>query len=533
MSSSVSELSRQWVRSRADELAIDAGCYFDLAAADRVRTFFAKFLRHSKGQFAGRPFELLDWQWSDFIGPLYGWRRADGTRRFRRGYCQIAKKNGKSTLCAGITIYSLVADHEPGAEIYSAAADRRQASIVFNEAATMVRSSPALAKRIKIRDSRKAMYFPDRASSYEALSADVATKEGLNAHAIIIDELHAHKTRNLYDALRYAGASRRQPLAIAITTAGYDKESVCYEQYRYAKRVLEGKVKTDYGYFALIYEAGQDDDWRQESTWEKANPSYGATVNKEDFAAAAREADENPALENAFRRYRLNQWTEQETRWISVERWDKCKEKTDWSKLAGEECFAALDLASVSDINAFALWFPKPQKLKLYFWVPEATIKRRRKEGKTKIGQWCREGHIKVTKGNVTDYDIIRDDINTIGNVYDLHEIAIDRWNALQIANQLEGDGFKIVLFGQGFHSMSAPTKEFDRRISSRQLKHDGNPVLRWMVRNVTVETDSAENYKPSKKKSSEKIDGVTAAIMAIGRGMAALEETGGTLDLI
>jgi phage terminase large subunit-like protein len=525
----------KWVQSKADELAIDKGCYFDLKAADKVREFFSRFLRHSKGEFAGKPFELLDWQWERFIAPLFGWKRPNGSRRFRRGYCQIAKKNGKSTLASGVAVYLLVADNEPGAEIYSAAADRRQASIVFNEAASMIRKSPALERRLQVRDSRKLIKFPTLDSTYEALSADVATKEGLNAHAVIFDELHSQPNRLLWDALRYAGAARRQPLMLAITTAGYDRESICYEQYTYAKKVLAGTVNNgegDFEYFALIYEADSSGDWKQESQWRKANPSFGATVNADDFATACREAAENPAQENAFKRYRLNLWTEQETRWLSLDLWDACKKQFKPAEVAKEECFGALDLASTSDINAFVLWFPKPKRVIPYFWVPEEMIKLRRKQGKTRIGQWCKSGFIKVTAGNVSDYDIIRDDINNVGTQYDITKIAIDRWNALQIATQLQSDGFEIELFGQGFHSMSAPTKEMARLISKQELKHDGNPVLRWMISNVTVETDSAENYKPSKKKSSEKIDGVTSLIMAIGLGMSE-NEAGGSVTII
>jgi phage terminase large subunit-like protein len=514
-----------WIHSKADELAVDAGCWFDLKAAERVRYFFEKYLRHSKGKFAGKPFVLLDWQWEQLIAPVFGWRRADGTRRFRRGYVQIPKKNGKSTLGAGIALYLLIGDKEPGAEIYSAAADRRQASIVFNEAANMVRSSPMLRDRVVIRDSKKLMMFPQTRSTYEALSADVKTKEGINAHGVVFDELHAQPNRLLFDTLRYAGAAREQPLSIAITTAGFDRESICYEQYQYAKRVLEGNGDNEY--FALIYETSSEAEWTQEPVWKEANPSYGATIPASDFASACREAQENVALENTFKRYRLNIWTEQDVRWIPLERWDLCKSKKKFNpkKFYGLMCHAGLDLASTSDINALVLYFPKYHALIPHFWVPQATIKDRIRKGKTSLDVWAKQGFITVTPGQVTDYNFIRDDINKLADLYDIRDISVDRWNALQIMTQLQGDGFDVCEFGQGFFSMSAPTKEFDRQIRKQELVHYGNPVMRWMVGNVVVETDDADNYKPSKKKSGEKIDGVTAAIMAVGRYMALRED--------
>jgi phage terminase large subunit-like protein len=509
----------EWIRSAADEKAIGEGCTFDLRAADRVRRFFAQFLRHSKGEWAGKPFELLEWQWRDLIGPLFGWKRADGTRRYRRAYIEVPKKNGKSTLAAGIALYLLVGDNEPGAEVYFAAADRDQAAICYNEAANMVEASP-LAGKLKLVRSIKRIVYPGQKSWCKALSADVPTKEGLNIHGLIFDELHAQKTRELWDTLHYGGASRRQPLFLSITTAGFDRESICYDQHRYARGVLEERT-VDLEFFAFIAGAGEDADWKDPAVWRAANPSYGITVKEDAFKADALEAQSRPSQENAFRRYRLDQWTEQDVRWLPMDRWDLCK--ASLRPLEGRSCYAGLDLASTTDTAALVLLFPDEDDsydTLPFFWAPERAFRERERMNKVRLDAWSREGAIDKTPGDIIDYDRIREKIRELAELYDIKEIAIDRWNATQLATQLQGDGFEIVAFGQGFASMSAPTKELEVIILGGRLRHADHPVLRWMAGNVTVETDAAGNLKPSKKKSTEKIDGIVSLIMALGRAM-------------
>jgi phage terminase large subunit-like protein len=506
-----------WIRTEADERAVLDGCVFDLAAAERVRTFFRKFLRHSKGQWAGKPFELLDWQWEWIIAPLFGWKRADGTRRYRRGYIEVPKRNGKSTLFSGLSLYLLAGDREAGAEVYSAAVDRDQASIVYNEAANMVEVSPALASRLSVVRSTKRITFQRTRSFYKALSADVPAKEGLNAHGVLIDELHAQKNRDLWDTLRYAGASRRQPLNLAVTTAGYDRMSICWEQHEYARQVLEGTIH-DSAFFPYIAAAAPEDDWTSAEVWQKANPSFGITVNSDQFAEDCREAQESPAKENSFRRYRLNQWTEQDVRWLSMEKWDACAAvPTD---LEGRDCFGGLDLSSTTDLSAFVLVFPADGWFDVlaYFWVPEEGARRRARRDRVPYQDWIREEYIEATPGEAIDYDRIRAKIQELGEKYRILSIAIDRWNATQLATQLQGEGFEIVAFGQGYASMTWPTKKLEEVVLSGRLRHGGNPVLRWMAGNVSIETDAADNWKPSKKKSRERIDGVVALIMALER---------------
>src|SRR5262245_59804602 len=408
----------QWVRTSADGRAVAAGYTFDLKAAERVRTFFDSFLRHSKGQWAGKPFELLEWQWLNVIAPLFGWKRPDGTRRYRRGYIEVPKKNGKSCLFSGLSLYLLIADREPGAEIYSAAVDRDQASIVFNEAANMVEASPQLSARLSVVRSTKRIVDHRSRSSYKALSADVPAKEGLNAHAILIDELHAQKNRDLWDTLRYAGASRRQPLHLSITTAGFDRHSICWEQHDYTEKVLDGTIE-DLSFFGYIKAAGPEDDWTDPEVWKKANPSFGITISAEQFAEDCQEAQESPAKENSFRRYRLNQWTEQDVRWINMQKWDACASST--ANLEGQACYAGLDLSSTSDLSALVLVVQDEEKDRYsvlpYFWVPEEGARRRERQDRVPYCQWIDDGLIDATPGEVIDHDRIRAKIKELEQV--------------------------------------------------------------------------------------------------------------------
>src|ERR1035437_1185353 len=513
----------QCIRTASDKQAEADGCTFDISKAEKVRDFFSRFLRHSKGQWAGKPFSFLDWQWQDVIAPLFGWRRPDGRRRFQRVYIEVAKKQGKSAMMSGLALYLLLGDGESGAEVYSAAADRDQASIIFNESANMVKASP-LKHHLMVIDSRKQIAYPKTHSIYKALSAEVATKEGLNASAILFDELHAQPNRELWDTLRFATRARQQPLAISITTAGYDRHSICWEQHQYAKGVIEGTI-IDPDFLAVIYAADEKDDWKLPATWRKANPSLGVTVQEETLAADCREAIESPAKENSFRRYTLNQWTEQNTRWLALDKWDACTGKMDREDLLGMRCFAGLDMASTTDLAAFVLDFPIGEgrwATLPWFWSPAETAHKRSLKDKVPYETWIKQGFMEVTEGNIVDYDVIRRRIGEIGKQYNIAEIAVDRWNSTQLQTQLFGDGFTVVPFGQGFASMSAPTKELEKLVLGARLVHFGNPVLRWMASNVSIKQDAAGNMKPDKEVSTEKIDGIVAMVMGLGRGILA-----------
>ena len=311
--------------------------------------------------------------------------------------------------------------------------------------------------------------------------------------------------------------ARRQPLTVITTTAGYDKHSLCYELWDYAEKVSAGIIQDD-SFLPAIFAAGKDDDWKDPKTWAKANPNFGVTVQQSFYEQECQKAIALPSYENTFRRLYLNQWTEQDVRWLSMDAWDACAAPVP--DLAGLPCFAALDLSSTTDLSALVLAFPIEDTIHLlpFFWMPAEGIKKRVERDRVPYDRWIKDGFIEATPGRVIDYEYIRNKINALAEKYHIKEIAVDRWNATQLSTQLEGDGFEMIGFGQGFASMAAPTKELERRILEGTINHGKNPVLRWMASNVTTEQDAAGNLKPSKKKSTERIDGIVATIMALGR---------------
>lgn len=502
------------------------GLYFDDAAAQRVLEFVG-CLRHSKGEWAGQPFLLAPWQLF-LLWVLFGWRRADGTRRFRMAYCELARKNGKTTLAAAVGLYLAFADGEGGAEVYAAATKLKQARLVFGEARRMVRKSPALRKRITcFRDN---LHIEETASKFEPLPGDGETEDGLNVHGAIIDELHAHPNRELFDVLDTGTGARRQPLIFVITTAGFDRQSVCWEQHDYAVKILEGTVEDD-TFFGFVAAIDEGDDWQDPTCWPKANPNLGVSVKADDIARKVRKAKLIPAQQNNIRRKHLNEWTEQDERWLGLDVWKACGRR--WPEelvelLRGRPCYGGLDLSSKIDLTAFVLVFPprlgEPQVYHAmsYFWCPRENMRRREKRDRVPYGAWAAAGQLRATEGNVIDYDVIRRDVNELGKIFRVKEIAFDTWNAQQLATQLTGDGFTMAEFRQGFASMSGPTKDLEALLVSRRLEHGRHPVLTWCASNVAIEIDPAGNYKPSKKKSRERIDGIVALIMGLGRAMVA-----------
>ncbi len=509
----------------SDQVAVvgERRYYFDKAAADVAVLFFETLLVHSKGEWFGQPFKLQPWQ-KKIVRDVFGWKREDGTRRYRTVYIEVPRKNGKSTFCSGLALYLLFADGEPGAEVYSAAVDREQANIVFEEAKKMVEASPDLLELAE--PYKKSIMLKSGNGVYRVLSGDAPNQHGLNASGIVFDELHAQPNRELYDVLTTSTGARRQPLMIMITTAGFDRESICYEQHEHARKVLDGIV-VDPEFYAFIAAADDKDDWMDPATWRKANPGYGVTIKEDYLATEARRAATTPAYQNTFRRLHLNQWTSQETRWLDIGVWDGCAEPPiDEQLLKGQICYGGLDLASTTDIAAFVLnfsaepgedeqhvWLP-------FFWIPSANLQERVRRDRVPYDAWVRDGWMRMTEGNVIDYNVIVRDIIALGEQFNIKEIAFDRWGATLVSQQLEGAGFTMVGFGQGFQSMSGPTKELLRIVLDKRLRHGGNPVLRWMADNLVVRTDPAGNVKPDKEKSREKIDGIVAGIMGLDRAL-------------
>jgi phage terminase large subunit-like protein len=509
------------------------GFRFDEVEAKRAVEFCAKFLTHIKGEWAGSPLELADWE-AKFIRELFGWKRADGTRKYRKALLFIARKNGKTTLGAAIALYLLFADREPGAEIYSVAADRDQAAIMFETARGMVENSPELNRRCEI--YRRSIVVPSTSSAYHVLSADAPSKHGKNSHAVLFDELHAQPNRELYDVMKTSMGSRRQPLFLMFTTAGFDRTSVCFEEYQYACQVRDGIVKDD-TYLPMIYECADKEtaDWKDENVWKMANPGLGTSPKVEFLREECRRASESVAYQNTFRRLYLNQWTEQDTRWLDIDRWDTCGEyRFDPAELRGRVGYMALDLSSRVDISAQSICFPPvnggPWCFLWRFWIPAENIHKRSIRDRAPYDGWNRAHIIEATEGDTIDYNWIRARVLEDCEAYDIREIVYDRWGATQLITQLQADGLLCVPFGQGFASMSAPTKEFERLVIGRMIAHNCNDVMRWMIGNVAVRQDPAGNLKPDKAKSREKIDGVVAAVMALGRAMVN-DTAGGVYD--
>ena len=507
--------------------------HYDKTKADRAVAFIEN-LCHTKGKWAGKRFWLLPWQ-EQLIRDIFGIVKSDGNRQFRTAVVEICKKVGKSELAAAIALYLLYADNEPSAEVYGAAADRQQASIVFDVARQMVEMSPALMKRSKLMSATKRIVNYGNAGFYQVLSAEVGSKHGFSISGLVFDEIHTQPNRQLYDVLtKYSSDARQNPLHFIITTAGNDRHSIAFELHTKAVDILEGR-RVDPTFYPVVYGLKDDEDWEDEANWYKVNPSLGYTVDIERLRDAYREAKQNPADEITFKWLRMNMWVSSTTSWIPDAIFMKGSEPIDMRLLEGRDCYAGLDLSSTGDITALVLIFPPRNSdekhiLVPYFWVPEETIPQRVKANSVPYDVWEKQGHLLATEGNVIHYDFIQKFICDLGEKYHILEIAVDRWNATQMIQNLEGAGFTMVPFGQGFASMSTPTKEFYRLLMEGQIIHAGHPVLRWMAGNVVIETDAAENIKVTKAKSKEKIDGIVASIMALDRCIRNQGETQGSV---
>lgn len=557
------QVACRWVRLACErhrkdlETGHERGLYFDDTAAKVAIAFFA-VVRHWKGEWAGKPISLEPaqqfWVWS-----LFGWKREDGSRRFRTGYLEVGRKNGKTTLAAGVGLYLAFVEGEPGAEVYSAATKRDQAKICHKDATRMVKSSPQLRELIGV--FRDNLHEVKSGSKFEPLSSDYNTMDGLNAHAVIADELHAWKGMGMWGVLKTAMSSRRQPLFLSITTAGVDQQGICYQQRQYVERILKGLIEDD-AYWGIIYtldrkrdwpelrargeegdgtaeETGEletgdgegvefEDRWDDEAVWVKANPLLGVSKKLDMMRGLAREAKNKPAELNNFLRWELNIWTQATSRWISPIYWAKCGElAVDPEALAGRTCFAGLDLSETFDLTALALVFPPEDEDGVYqalmrFWLPEENMMERVERDQVYYDVWARMGYITLTPGNVVDHNFILAEIDKLAQRYDIVEVGFDRWGASQVMidlMEMGGDEW-VVPIGQGYASMSPPTKDVGKLIAGGKLAHGNNPVLTWMADNMVVRTDPAGNIKPDKEKAREKIDGIVALIMAMDRAL-------------
>ncbi len=492
--------------------------YVDEGEFWRYIGFFESYLTHTKGRWAGQPLLLEDWQ-KAIIGNLFGWKRkSDGMRRYREAWLYVPRKNGKTTICAGICTAGLYCDGEQGAEVYSAAADREQAAIIFDISKIQILNDPDLVAITEI--YTKAIHIPSTNSSFKAISADANTKHGFNTHIAAVDEVHAQKNRDLWEALETSMGSREQPIMLGISTADYDRVSLCNEKLEYAMQVRDRVIDvTDY--LPVIYMADTEDDWKDEKIWRKANPNLGVSISLDYMRKKCQKAVDMPSFQNTFKRLHLNIKTESDVRWFTADAWRACKGTIKADELLGKTCFAGLDLASVSDLCAYVLYFPEVMACLAWFWCPREMALKREETKRGQYSAWASQDFIKLTPGNVADYDIMREDIKKTNGLYKVKEIAIDRYNATQMMTQLEEDGNVIVPYGQGFVSMNAPSKQLEKLILGTQLQHLDHKVLSWCANNVGIEYDAAENIKPSKKTSGDKIDGIVSLVMAIGLAIA------------
>lgn len=508
--------------------------HYDKAKADRAVTFINN-LSHTKGKWAGKRFDLLPWQ-EQIVRDLFGIVKEDGNRQFLTAYIEIPKKNGKSELAAAIALYLLYADNEASAEVYGAACDRNQASIVFDVAKQMVQMSRPLEKRSKIMGATKRIVNYSNAGFYQVLSAETGTKHGLNVSGLVFDEIHAQPNRHLYDVLtKGSGDAREQPLFFIITTAGTDRNSICFELHTKALDILNGRKK-DTSFYPVVYGLSDEDDWNDEANWRRANPSLGHTIGIDRVREAYQQALDNPAEENVFKQLRLNMWTSSSVAWIPEHVYAKGNDPIQYESLKGRSCYAGLDLSSTSDITALVLVFPprfeEENYIVLpYFWLPEDTLELRCRRDHVLYNVWERQGYIKTTEGNVVHYGFIEKFIEDLSEIYHIKEIAYDRWNATQMVQNLEGMGLTMVPFGQGYKDMSPPSKELYKLMMEGKIQHGGHPVLKWMGQNVVMRQDPAGNIKPDKEKSVEKIDGIVALIMGMDRCIRHQTDEGSVYD--
>lgn len=530
----------KWVRlacqRQRDDLAREWGYRFDVEAANRVCRF-VEALPHIKGsQFSGQKLALGDWQ-CFILSTVFGWLDADGLRRFRTVYIECPRKNGKSTLSAPVALYLMAADGEAGAEVYSAATTRDQAKIVWEDAKRMADRSPGLRQATGMETSAHSVFVKRTASSLKALSRDQqGNLDGLNVHGAIIDELHGHKDRGVWDVIETATGARSQPLVWAITTAGSNRAGICYEQQGYVRKILDG-AHDDPTYFGVIYSIDADDDPFDPATWAKANPNYGVSVSPDDLARKASKAQQMAAAQNNFLTKHLNVWVNADTAWMNMQAWDKCADESlDIDDFAGSECVIACDLATKVDIAAkMRLFWKDIDGVRHYYafgryYLPEDAAEDGRN---SQYSGWATEGRLCLTDGSVTDYGVIEDELREDASRFKVLESAFDPWQASALVQRLETDGMPATEYRQTVANMSEPMKELEALVLQGRFHFDGDPVLTWMVSNVVCHVDAKENIYPRKERPENKIDGLVALVMALGVAAKQTDDSASFADFI
>ena len=516
------KLACQRFLSDLEKVASDKGPFvFDCDKAGKACRFI-EHLPHIKGPKAGTNIQLEPWQCFLLVN-VFGFVHKDGPRkgkrRFRRAYIEIPRGNAKSTLSSGVGLYCLSADGEGGAEVYSAATNREQARIVFRDAQHMVRRAPDLMGKLGVSVQAHNIHVLKTASKFEALSADSNSLDGLNIHCVIVDELHAHKTREVYDVLETALGKREQSLQWNITTAGTNRAGIGYEVRTYLTKILDGIAKDD-SFFGIIWTIDDGDDWTNEAIWKKANPNWGVSVQPDVIAQLAAKAMQMPAAQNNFKTKHLNVYVNADTAWMDMRAWERCGDKNlVIEDFIGQPCIIGLDLASKTDIAALLTIFPQQREGKLHltafgrYYLPEAAVVDGRN---SQYAGWEIEGRLITTPGDVLDFTRIEDDLNELVSLYQVEAVGYDPWQATQLAQRMDPNGGRWIEVRNGVQNFSAPMKELDAMVRSGQFHHDGDPVLTWMVSNVVCHMDNKENIYPRKERPENKIDGVIALITAM-----------------
>ena len=510
----------------------DGGPYrFDTDAAERVCKFI-ELLPHTKGEWARRREKIRLEPWQQFIlTTAFGWvRRDDGMRRYRTVYEEEPRKNAKSTKGAGVGLYMLAADGEAGAEVYSAATTRDQARIVFSDAQAMARKEAAFRQRFGVEVGAHAIWVHEESSKFIPLSADAQTLDGLNVHCAIIDELHAHRTREVYDVIETATGARSQSLVWNVTTAGSNRSGICYEIRTYATKVLEGIVE-DETFFGIIYTIDDGDDWTTEEAWRKANPNYGVSVKPDDMARLCVKAQQMPSAQNNFLTKRLNVWVNAGAAWMDMRRWeaqaDPVMRPEDFE---GCRCWVGLDLAAKRDLTARVLLFEKDGHYYAFLrcWLPAETIQN---SSNAQYSGWEKDKFIVETDGATVDYEEIRRDLNEIYDQFKPRAIAFDPHDATMLVGKLLEDGLPMVELRQNTVNLSEPMKEFEAQVYARRFHHDANPVFAWAVSNVVYRENAKGEVYPRKEREENKIDPVVATIIAFNRAMADRDDSASTYE--
>lgn len=490
--------------------------YFSMDAYGHVKTFIEN-MAHTQGEWQGKPVVLEPWQ-CFILANIFGfYRKSTKSRRFRVSYVEVPRKNAKSTLASWINNYGLLADDEPGAQVYSAATKLMQSKMVFDESYRCLKKLDwVLEAGVKCHSSQNMNVIKFGDSIYKPLEWAPESMDGLNTHFCAIDEYHAHKSDALFNVMKNSMGARLQPLLHVITTAGFNKESPCYNYRKYCEKILNGELEDD-SLFAIMYTLDKDDDWQNPKMWQKANPNYGVSVYPQFLLDGLKEAKERVSKEIEFKTKLLNIWTDTEMTWIADDKWKACASNEE----PFGDCYGGLDLATTSDFCAYSLFWPANKFMRTWYFVPEDSVRERNDQAGDSIREWVHQDFICATPGNVTDYDYIREKINELSEIYGMpKDIAFDPYNSSQLVIQLQDEGYKLFKFRQGFLSMSQPTKEFERMVLKGELKHDGNPVCRWMMGNVLLKTDPAMNVKIDKSKSGDKVDGPVSKVMAVGTWM-------------